>query len=460
MCTVLITLMALMAGCLAATLSGVVDRRTATGLTSSCRRVVSKFFSAFTGLARNPVGKVLAGKSGRSGSVEEFVAQISCGKSTKPSPDLYAPLDMNILNSHVLMTEVEDGDSAWQAFGLEICGTIHAPGEMRRATMVISVSDVTGGVGAEPVLAANSRTASPSRADAPEFRHIAELGRLPSQVTRLENWTAVARLRTDGQLLPRQGKRTLEFRTSIVSAEGGNELAGSRCKLVYENPAPGYLDLEENAERARVLTVALAFAVSAADNRLYDSEVELIKRWARENVLDGAESDSVQSCARLEQALSNTIAFFTEGNKLDTSRLCTELVEIAAIGQRYEVLDLCLRVAAANGSVTAEEMAMVKDLASQLEIDSAKFRTMIEKILPVGMHKVMGVDDILGISGDMSSEKTRLHLNREYSKWNSRVTNTDPEIQAKADQMLKLIAEARGRYVTSGSNRQAGPAQR
>ena len=430
---------------MAASLSGVVDRRTLTGLTNSYRRVTSNCFSA------------LKGKFKRSGSVEDFVSHISCGTSAEATTDLYAPLDMNILNSRVQMTELKEGDSVQDAFAVDICGTIHAPNNMRRATMVISISDVTEGEGAEPVLAGNSQVASQVRADAPEFRHVAELGRLPNEDTRLESWTAVARLRTDGQLFPRQGKRTLQFRTSIISAEGGLELAGADCKLVYENPLPGYLDLRENAERARVLTVALAFAVSAADNRLYDCEVELIKRWARENVLDSRETGAGQSCAKLEKALSKTIAFFTEGNKLDTSRLCEELVEIAPAGQRYEVLDLCLRVAGANGTVTAEEIGLLKDLAIQLEIDSAKFRAMIEKVLPVGIHKVMGIDDVLGITSDMSSDKTRRHLNKEYSKWNSRVTSANPDIQSKADQMLKLIAEARGKYVAEDPSSEGPP---
>jgi hypothetical protein len=47
----------------------------------------------------------------------------------------------------------------------------------------------------------------------------------------------------------------------------------------------------------------------------------------------------------------------------------------------------------------------------------------------------------------MSKDKTRKHLNKEYSKWNARVTNTDSEIQAQADDMLKFIAETRSEYV-------------
>ena len=95
-------------------------------------------------------------------------------------------------------------------------------------------------------------------------------------------------------------------------------------------------------------------------------------------------------------------------------------------------------------------MAVLRDLASWLEVDAGRFRAMMEKILPVDMHEVVDIGDLLGISSDMGHENTRKHLNREYSKWNSRVTSANPEIQTQADQMLKIIAEARGQYVSSG----------
>jgi len=67
------------------------------------------------------------------------------------------------------------------------------------------------------------------------------------------------------------------------------------------------------------------------------------------------------------------------------------------------------------------------------------------------MHEVRDIETILGISSDMSKEKVRQHLNKEYSKWNSRVTNADPDIQNQADQMLNLIAEARNQYTTEST---------
>ena len=72
---------------------------------------------------------------------------------------------------------------------------------------------------------------------------------------------------------------------------------------------------------------------------------------------------------------------------------------------------------------------------------------MMEKIIPVDMHETADIETLLGITSDMSQEKAREHLNKEYAKWNSRVTNSDPKIQSQADQMLRLIAEARTQLV-------------
>ncbi len=93
------------------------------------------------------------------------------------------------------------------------------------------------------------------------------------------------------------------------------------------------------------------------------------------------------------------------------------------------------------------DVAMLQDLAIWLEVDAEKFRVMMEMVLPFHMHEVRDAEAILGLTSDMSKEKTRRHLNKEYSKWNARVTNSDPQIQAQADQMLSLIADARRQYV-------------
>jgi hypothetical protein len=106
-----------------------------------------------------------------------------------------------------------------------------------------------------------------------------------------------------------------------------------------------------------------------------------------------------------------------------------------------------LYVAQADGVAAAKELAILKNLASWLEVDADRFRAMMEKILPVSMHEVRDTEVILGVTSDMDKEKSRRQLNKEYIKWHSRVTNSDPQIRAQADQMLMMIADARSQYV-------------
>ena len=449
MSKVLILFLILAAASAAVLCSGSISRSPIRELANRLRLKGFACFRELTRIVDGAKSNDLIGRLRQAGSFGEFTSRILGRANSDPAQDLYAPLDMSVLNSRVRMIELKEGAAVIDAFAVEICGSVRSPEDTPSATLRISIKDITdGSAEAKPVRAKNPQNAPSGESDCPEFCHVAELGRLPRPTTILEDWTSVARLRSDGQQFCRRGERALRFDVAIISAAGGDELAHSSCRLVYDNPLPGYIDLQENEERTKVLAVALAFAVSASDGKLYDCEVELIKDWARENILEQQTSD--QDRGKLEKALSATVAYFSEGNKLDTSRLCEEAVEIASIGQRYEVMELCMRVAQANGSVAAEEMAVLKDLACWLEIDGEKFRSMAEKILPLDMHEVVDINDLLGITSDMSREKTRKHLNREYSKWNARVTSANPEIQTQADQMLKIIAEARGQYVSGG----------
>ncbi len=375
--------------------------------------------------------------------INRFKVAVSPQKKTKPSIELPPEIDLTVLNCRVKLSEQRDGDCVYEAFDVEIYGSIHARRDVQSATLSISIEDVTYPEHkTEPVQSPVKQWQMP---DSSVFCYNAKLGKLPHQVTTISEWTSVALLRLDWLALPRKGKRELMFITSIFPAEGGEQLACARCYFEYHNRDFGYIDMKENIQRSRTLAVALAFAISAADNKLYDCEIELIKNWSRKNI--NLSETTGKERRKLEKALNETIAFFRDGNTLNNYDICQEIVEITPPSEREPILNLCLHVAQANGSVTSEELNLLKDFASWLEIDSDKFREMVQKVLPVNMYEVMDVETILGVTSDMNKEKARRHLNKEYSKWSARVTNFDPEIQSQADQMLKLIAEARSQYV-------------
>ena len=358
--------------------------------------------------------------------------------------------DLSILNCRVQLTKQKADNSISDTFTIELSGSIRAASESDYATVQILITDATEGTDrAKPV---HSQSKQWQMQDAPPvFCYRADLGRLPNRVTTLSDWTTVAHLNLDWLLFPHKGKRTLQFSTSVLSSQNGQEIAYAECLFAYENPAFGYVDLQENIHRAKSLAVALAFAVSAADNKMYHSEVQLIKNWAKKELR--IENSELRNCtfyilhSKLEEALDHAVGFFQKGNQLDIYKVCKEIVEIAPLSERYDILDLCLQVARAKGTVAAEELVVLKYIATWLEVDMDRFRAMMEKRLPVNIHQVKDAKVVLGLSSDMGKERTRRQLNKQYRQWNSRVTNADPEIQAQADQMLRLIAEARSQYV-------------
>ena len=79
-------------------------------------------------------------------------------------------------------------------------------------------------------------------------------------------------------------------------------------------------------------------------------------------------------------------------------------------------MELCLYVARAKGFATAEELTLLKNFADWLEVDTDRFHSLTERIIPVSMHEVKDTEIVLGVTPDMSKEKTRQRLNREYAK--------------------------------------------
>lgn len=354
-----------------------------------------------------------------------------------------------LLDCRIQLAEQKNGDCLYDAFCVAIRGTINAPDCLQHAKAQITITDVTdltrdtfGTPEARPIRA---KVKQQQAGDSDAFVFNTDLGRLPGRVTMLSDWLTIGRIKPDWLLFPIKGKRQLQFDVLILTAQNQSELARGRCTFDYENNELGYVDLQENDHRAKTLATALGFAVSAADGRLYRCEIEVIKNWARSNIDFCGSSQKARR--RLEKALKKTTAFFRRGSKIDTHKICDQIVRVTSVAQRCDILEFCLKVAAANGTASPEELDLLKLLAKWLEVDSQKFCAMTEKFLPIDMHQVKDPQVLLGVTSNMDKDQTRRLLNKEYRKWNARVTSSNHQVRSQADHMLRFIAEARRRYV-------------
>jgi tellurite resistance protein len=347
------------------------------------------------------------------------------------------------LHCRVLLTRAKKDTRIKETLGIEICGRVRAPEDVDKAHVRISLCDITNGQSKSvPVY---SRLKQGREGEASDFVYEATLGKLPSNEMVLSDWMTVATIEADWLSFANKGQRVLRLNVAVVSDNGDAIIGSAQSDFNYENKTVGYLELEGNIQRAKMLAVTLAFAVSAADDKLYDCEVEVIKDWARSNI--ETEQDSERVRAKIEKALDKTVEFFRGGNQVEIDNICRQIVETTPVAERYDILELCLRVVEANGTASSQEVELIWQLGEWLKVDPERFRSMMEKILPVGMYEEEDAESILGLSSDMDPQEAKKRLNDEYRKWNARVTSPEADVREQAEQMLKLIAEARKQYL-------------
>ena len=351
--------------------------------------------------------------------------------------------DRQELYCRVQLIQQQTDESGSCIFSVHIRGKITAPEGFCSILAQVYITDVTQEA-SHPQVVLDAAGGTGTENSTP-FVYGTELGKLPHRITELADWLTIGQINVNRLSFPRKGTRLLQFDVVLSSKQGGLEFARSRCNLDFENQQFGYIDLEENTRCAERLSVALAFAVSSADKKLYKCEIEVIKNRARQQLI--SENSSEKEKRNLEKSLKRTVRFFRRGGGVDACKICREIVEITPLSFRYDILELCLKVAAAKMIVSAEELALLKNLAKWLEADTEKFRSLSEKIIPANMHEAEDEEMVLGLTCDMDKDKVHRLLNKQYQKWNARVTNSDARIQAQADYMLKFIARARRKYV-------------
>ena len=356
-----------------------------------------------------------------------------------------------LCKTEVIQADGEEGPVP--AFCIKIRGRVEVPTDMHDTDVQILLADVTE-ENAQAVLCSVRQW---QMEDSPAFCFMNHNGKIRQEACTLSDWVQIAMVRTDFLKFPRCGLRKLEFVTSVISRENGSELACADCIIEYNNSQVGYIDTKESNEQSETLSFQLARTVALRCGGFDETTESVIVRWIDrrvERVSNNTERETMKE--RLMTALQDAVNTRDLEDAADIGWLCQELSAHCAIMERYGAMKLCLEVAGIHGAANEEVTSVLSQIAEWLDIDKEKFRSMAQKLLELNTQDASNVEFLLGITSDMSADATRQQLNDEYQKWNARVTHPDPEIQAQADKMLQLIAEARNKYVETFS----GSAQR
>lgn len=266
---------------------------------------------------------------------------------------------------------------------------------------------------------------------------------LPYQNSVLEQWTSQLAVPVDTLTFPRSGERTLKVNLRFVGTT-----AHAQVIFKYRIDDEGYLDRVDNRNKFEELALQIAFRVSAADGLVHKTEAKVIQNWIGKWV--ETEEDPEGRKETFRNILKSEFAGVEKRKNLSFNQLvgslCGEILDVTQPADRYELMELCLAVAKADGVAEAEELEILDELAKLLEVDEERFRVMRDKQLTIDMvrdESCIDIDKILGISPDMDDKLVKTHLRHEFQKWNQLATHSDSAKRKQAEHMLDLIGKKR-----------------
>ena len=275
------------------------------------------------------------------------------------------------------------------------------------------------------------------------------------------DWVQMGAIFPDFIQGPVSGHRTITVLVRLFNADdppsihagftsGDGELIFSQ-ELQFEHTftEKGYREEAENREEAQGLSLKVGVAVAMADGSLDDAEGEVLKDWIIREISAYSEEKSQRLKNLFNDALKEGFALAQSG-ELALSPLVKRLAEIGEKKTKYDAIELCFDVMAADGVADSEEMAVIRRVAEALDLDMDEIEKMRESVtlnLSASLSTDAGLEALVGIEVSWSDEEKRKHLRTEFQKWSNRLNSLlEGDERDAAQAMLDNIASLRKKY--------------
>ncbi len=185
--------------------------------------------------------------------------------------------------------------------------------------------------------------------------------------------------------------------------------------------------------------LVLASYIIKADGRVMHSEMEIVRRFLRQNFGEGAVAQGEDILKRLfdEQKRQGPYAF-----KATVQDCCAQISANLDYSQRLQLLNLLVIIAQADGAVPSEEIAALNDCARGMGISEADMNSMLNL-------KGDSLDDaykVLGVSPSASDDEVRRAYRRLALQHHpDRVATLGEDIRKAAENKFQEINEAKER---------------
>lgn len=294
------------------------------------------------------------------------------------------------------------------------------------------------------------------------FEDVAKFEDLKEKI--FPEWCRLSVLIPDSLIGPKKGTRQLElrcytwyesFKPSFKNGwlpEGSDFKGGINLikhEFTFFLPNSGYMEIDDERLKIQIASIKLAISIALADGSLDKKEGNEIKKWIKGIVESSSESHKEAIKANLNDSLE--LAFESgKTNSINIKAICSEIKDIGSKADKYDLLELCLDVMAADGEADKNELRQISEISSLIGIDYEEVTRLKDKRLinlDPALLSSSGLEELLGIDPSWSKEEIKEHLLKEFSKYTGRLT-TVPEGRQRenAQNMIDKISEAREKY--------------
>ena len=347
----------------------------------------------------------------------------------------------------------KDEDSMYETFGVFSKGNPDVALD-HPAMLIFKLFDKTTSL---PIVSTFEMTSEESSR---VFEHAVSIGNMQDKYW--PDWARVSALIPESLIGPHKGTRTLqlqcflwyehlkpEFERGYLPEDTTGGINVFTHEFNFHLTNPGYLEVDDERLEVQVASIKLAISIAMADGTLDKSEGTEIKNWVKGIVDSAGESQRDEIKETLNNALEEAYNE-VKSSPIDIEQVCADIKDIGSAADKFDLIELCLDVMAADGEADKEELKQIEQISKLVGIDYDEISKMKDqrliKLDPTSSSN-SGLEEKLDIDPEWDNEKINKHILSLYGKWNGRLNSLSEGIEREnAQKMLDLIAEARKKY--------------
>lgn len=221
----------------------------------------------------------------------------------------------------------------------------------------------------------------------------------------------------------------------------GSLLDQSSDNTGYGNSNYNRAQMEREGQRNSFLfsLLVLASYIIKADGRVMHSEMEMVRRFLRNNFGPAAVNEGEQIILNLFEQQKRMGAQSFRNTIQDA---CRQIADNMSYSQRLQLLNFLAMIAQADGNVAQEEMEALRDVAARMGLSASDVESMLN--LKNGSNSLEAAYTILGISPNATDDEIKAAYRKMALKHHpDKVASLGEDVRKAAEKKFQEINNAK-----------------